>query len=148
MGIKMNKDEIISTATINNWSRLNVSESTIEERLTKRANKRLSTKNIIPTEYFINKKNIQILTQIIDCIQDKQYNIQTAIYNLAVILLKQHNLLSIKNSKIESNKPYLTEILHTDFDNIKLQIDLLKFKLPSDEKDFLGIVYQSQLQEG
>ena len=144
----MNKDEIISTATINNWSRLNVSESTIEERLTKRANKRLSTKNIIPTEYFINKKNIQILTQIIDCIQDKQYNIQTAIYNLAVILLKQHNLLSIKNSKIESNNPYLTEILHTDFDNIKLQKDLLKFKLPSDEKDFLGIVYQSLLQEG
>lgn len=84
MGIKIKKDEIISAATINNWSRLNVSESTIEERLTKRANKRLSTKNIIPTEYFINKKNIQILTKIVDCIQDKKYNIQTAIYNLAV----------------------------------------------------------------
>lgn len=144
----MKKDEIISAATINNWSRLNVSESALEERLTKRANKRLSTKNIIPTEYFINKKNIKILSEIIDCIQEKKYDIETAIYSLAVNLLKTNKLLSIKNLKIKCDNPYLAEILDNRFENIKLQKDLLKFKLPSDEKDFLGIVYQSLLQEG
>ena len=45
-------ESIISYATKNNWKRLNVKDSDIEYRLSKRANKRFSTKSIIPVEYF------------------------------------------------------------------------------------------------
>ena len=64
----------------------------------------------------------------------KKYDIETAIYSLAVNLLKTNKLLSIKNLKIKCDNPYLAEILDNSFENIKLQKDLLKFKLPSDEK--------------
>lgn len=45
--------EIMSEATLKNWNRLN---KTNKEKLTKRANKRLSKKKIILVEY-INNKN-------------------------------------------------------------------------------------------
>lgn len=54
-------ESIISYATKNNWKRLNVKDSDIEYRLSKRANKRFSTKSIIPVEYFSDTSNLSIL---------------------------------------------------------------------------------------
>ena len=59
-------ESIISYATKNNWKRLNVKDSDIEYRLSKRANKRFSTKSIIPVEYFSDTSNLSILNLILD----------------------------------------------------------------------------------
>jgi type I restriction-modification system DNA methylase subunit len=48
---------------------------------------------------------------------------------------------------LNSDNPYITEILN-EFHKGEPDERLLKINLPSEEKDFLGIVYQSLLSEG
>ena len=129
---------MVSKATIKNWNRLGVNEEDQCERLTSRANKRLSKKNILPLEYFTNKENIKILTTIADYIKENNINTHQVIYNLALNLLKQNNL-SAKNK-------YISDILN-DFEQ-KIDNFLIDIELPLDEEDFLGIVYQYSQSEG
>ena len=129
---------MVSKATIKNWNRLGVNEEDQGDRLTSRANKRLSKKNILPLEYFTNKENIKILTTIADYIKENNINTHQVIYNLALNLLKQNNL-SAKNK-------YISDILN-DFEQ-KIDNFLINIELPLDEEDFLGIVYQYSQSEG
>ena len=69
----------ISIATARNWSRLNVD---VSEKLTARANKRLSKKIILPTEYFSSNENLSIVTEILAFIKDPLNDVtQTACIN-------------------------------------------------------------------
>lgn len=140
-------ESIISYATRSNWKRLNVEEADIEHRLSKRANKRFSTKSIIPVEYFSNTSNLYILNLILDYLKEKSLSIREVIYNLALNYLSSVGLLVHHGSTFSTENKYLKEILksfgHFQFDDFLLNIDY-----PKDEKDFLGIVYQSMLQEG
>ena len=133
----------ISKATKKNWRRLNVDETT--KKLEHRANKTMSKKRIIPVELFNNKKNKKIITSYIEYIEEN-YNIQTDIEKImrtfCIKWLIQNELLSesFTSSKININN-FLKE-------NNDIYIDLLRFKLPTDEEDILGIIYQCLQFEG
>ena len=107
-------DSLISPATRQNWRKLGILQNQnldsrflnlanlknpqnhtqiTKPKLTTRANKELSCKNIIPTEYFCNAKNIALIERIVRFIIQKNYSTQNAIYSLALNLLKSKNLL-------------------------------------------------------
>lgn len=143
----MNKNLNISKATKNNWIKLNVTESEIKEKLSKRANKQYSKKNIIPIEYFNHKNNIIVINDILSYTKTKKYDIKTIIYNFTLNVLQSNNLIKIKNNQIETKNNYLLEILNENKNLIK-DDSLINYDLPNNEKDILGIIYQSLLQEG
>lgn len=135
--------EKISKATKKNWRRLNVDETT--KKLEHRANKTMSKKRIIPVELFNNKKNKKIITSYIEYIEEN-YNIQTDIEKImrtfCIKWLIQNELLS------ESFTSSKTNIINFLKENNDIYIDLLQFKLPIDEEDILGIIYQCLQFEG
>ena len=152
-----NLDSLISPATKQNWQRLGVLNAKnsqtnrnknlnknsqnhtqiTAQKLTTRANKKLSTKNIVPTEYFCNIKNTPQIQRIAEYISAKKYPIQNAIFSLALNLLKTKNLL---------HKPHIKSTLQEY--NFTHYDDLLDFALPCDEVDILGLIYQCLLYEG
>lgn len=124
----------ISFATARNWSRLNVD---IDSKLTTRANKRLSKKTILPTEYFSNHDNLSIVSEILTFISDNNLDTFSVIYTLAVKQLKSagiYNLLHVQN--VIKDYPYV------------VNQNLYQFSIPYDERDLLGLIYQSILMEG
>ncbi len=134
-------EEIVSLATIKNWEKSGINEEEKLKRLTGRANKRFSSKKIVPNEYFSNKNNKKLIEKI------KKYETKEKkrdiIYTLAVNFLRSNNLL---DEDFSSDNNYLLETLKSF--RGKLIEDLLKIDFPKDEVDFLGGVYQSLLQEG
>ncbi len=124
----------ISLATARNWSRLNVD---ISSKLTKRANKRLSKKIILPTEYFLNNNNISTISEILAFINDNDLDAFSVIYTLAI---KQLNIAGIYDL------PHVQNIIK-DY-HYAINQDLYQFLIPYDERDFLGLIYQSILMEG
>ncbi|MBR1425310.1 N-6 DNA methylase [bacterium] len=134
---------IISASTIKNWVRLGIKEG--ESRLSKGANKRFSSRNIIPVEYFNNKKNRRYLHQILDL--TKGFEIKTVIYSLALNLLNKNKFITLySNGNFDTDKKYLKEVLNSFKHPISRE--LMSINLPQDESDFLGIIYQSLLKEG
>lgn len=127
-------EQSISKATRRNWNRLNTDESS---RLTKRANKRLSSKKIVPLEYFVNKDNQKIVSDILTFLNNSQYSIIDILCSTAENLFEKAGILH--NNNVEN---VLTEYSYTRIDNI------LKLKMPTDEIDLLGIIYQSSMLEG
>jgi len=123
----------ISAATKRNWSKLN---SSGKDKLTKRANKRMSEKKFIPVEYLTNKNNAVIIREILEKIEDKKYAVENIIFSLSKYLL---NIKHINNSNVST---ILNEYPYVYIDEIE------KFNWPEDERDLLGVVYQSLLQEG
>lgn len=141
------EDNFVSTATMTNWQRLNVSESEVKFRLSKRANKRFSTKKIIPVEYFFNKKNVVFVETILDYVKVNSLNTKAVIYNVALNLLNRINIIHINNSNnIFTNNTFLSEILN-DFSQ-SVDDYLISTPIPLEEYDFLGVLYQSLLNEG
>lgn len=125
---------LISIATQNNWARLGTTVT--KEKLTTRANKKLSTKNIIPLEYFSNKANTAIITSFVKQMKDK-YSIKEILYTIGVQLLRKKGIAA---------KPHVLNVLKSFNCSTIDEID--KFNLPEDEKDLLGTVYQCLLTEG
>lgn len=127
-------NDFISSATSGNWKRLNTDSSL---RLQKRANKRKSEKKIIPLEYFSDSKNITDLNALIDRINLENWSVDNVIYSLCLNMLKKSGLLK---------KNHVKKVIESyDFEIIP---ELLDYKIPDNERDFLGIVYQSLLTEG
>ena len=128
----------ISLATARNWQRLNVAS---QNKLKTRANKTRSDKNIIPLEYFSYKENIALITDLINFIQSNHYAIDSVLYSLSINLLNKKNILQ---------KQYVKQVLqdyYQQFNAKKIEI-LIKYSLPKQEKDILGLIYQSLLGEG
>lgn len=134
---------LISQATKNNWKRLGVNHKDLTNRLSKRANKRFSAKKFIPVEYLSNRNNLAVLEMIIG-IQEK---LESVIYSLAINLLVAGGVITYENNKISSQNPYIFEIFE-EFGNYLPVEKLLKLDLPKNERDFLGVAYQSLLLEG
>lgn len=124
----------ISLATARNWDRLNIDMSL---RLTARANKRLSKKIILPTEYFINKNNEQSIREIVSYILDNKIDTFCAIYTVAKKLLQVEGIYDL---------PHVQKTLSS----YKCEDDqvLSSFDFPLDERDLLGLIYQSVSFEG
>ena len=124
----------ISIATARNWSRLNVDTTS---KLTARANKRLSKKIILPTEYFSNNNNLSLVSEILTFINENNLDTFSVIYTIAI---KQLKLAGIYNLSHVQN--VIKNYSHT------INQDLYQFSIPYDERDFLGLIYQSILMEG
>ncbi len=125
----------ISEATARNWKRLH---SNGNGRLMSRANKQLSTKTILPIEYFSNKENIADIQRFVDYCKKQNYSAEEVIYSVGVKLLKEAGIL-------EKEHVALT------FKSLKT-LETLKLPqfppLPTDEHDLLGLLYQCFLMEG
>ena len=143
----MKEKLFISSATKNNWDKLNLSEEEKLSKLSKRANKQNSQKNIIPVEYFKNKRNIKLVTNILDYVNKKNLPIEDVIYNLAMNILSKNEFVEIVLNRVYTGNLYITEIIE-EYGVYYLDETLLKYNLPFDEPDILGIIYQSLLKEG
>lgn len=132
------KKGIISEATSRNWKRLRLKKS---GRLMARANKQLSTKSIMPLEYFSNKDNIADIQRFVSFCKDQNYKIEEFLYTVGLKLLEDAGILG---------KPHVQLALESlgtlnDVDDIK---SLETLELPKDERDLLGLLYQCFLLEG
>ena len=127
-------NQIISEATRRNWKRLNKTESS---RLTKRANKRLSAKKIVPVEHFANRDNQEIVMNLLAVLEDSQYTIVDVICTVAEILFERAGILHNANVRKVSGEYSYTKVE-----------SLFTTKIPMDERDLLGILYQSSMMEG
>lgn len=124
----------ISSATRKNWDKLCSSE---HGKLTKRANKRMSTKRFIPFEYLSDRNNAELLQEILDDIICSKYTIESVIFSLAVFLLKSKNIF---------NKENVQRVLsECSFESTKA---IEMYNWPTNERDLLGIVYQCLMFEG
>ena len=124
----------ISEATSRNWERLHSNSS---GRLMSRANKQLSTKTILPLEYFSNKENIADIQRFVNYCKEKNYAVADVIYTVGVNLLKKAGIFEKEHvvSTLSSLKALKT-------------LELSQIPLPSDEFDILGLLYQCFLVEG
>ena len=120
---------VISEATSRNWKRLHSNGS---GRLMSRANKQLSTRTIVPIEYFSNKENIADIQQFVSYCKERNYSVEEVIYSVGVRLLKEAELLE---------KEHVAATL-------RALTPLRLPPLPSDEFDLLGLLYQCFLLEG
>ncbi len=134
--------ENISKATQKNWDKLNIDES--KKKLEHRANKRMSTKRIIPKELFKNKNNIKIIKGYLEYINDNydSSNIKKIMRSFCIRWLIENNLLT---ESLDTEKKNVIEFLK---ENNDIYLDIFKFKLPIDEDNILGIIYQCLQNEG
>lgn len=122
----------ISEATTRNWKRLHSNGS---GRLMSRANKQLSTKTILPVEYFSNKENIADIQRFVEYCKEQNYTVEEVIYSVGVKLLKEAGIFE---------KQHVQKLLSS----LSILSYLSLKSLPSDEHDILGLLYQCFLVEG
>lgn len=135
------KKRAISEATSRNWEKLDV--DVLNKKLVKRANKRESDKNILPKEYFVNIKNIQLVEEIIITWKKSNLSIHSFMINLCFILFKENDLI---NEKYESKNKYIRQFIEEYKNEVNDEISVLF--VPKDERDILGLIYQSLKLEG
>jgi len=124
----------ISEATSRNWARLHSDRS---GRLMSRANKQLSTKTVLPLEYFSNKENIADIQRFVTFCKEKNYKVEDVIYSMGVELLKKAKIF---------NKRHVQKVIESlEFtDVLEFPDSILDLK----EHDILGLIYQCFLLEG
>ncbi|MDR0977601.1 MAG: N-6 DNA methylase [Endomicrobium sp.] len=128
-----NIENIVSSATKRNWSRLGVVYS--RKRLSSRANKKLSDRFIIPKESFDNVSNVPVIQELAGSFKKAGYNINDVLFSLGINLLNKANVTS-------NNFDYLrAEYKLNEID------DLINLELPC-ESDILGLIYQCLQTEG
>lgn len=128
-------DSVISKATRSNWKRLH---SNGNGRLMSRANKQLSTKTILPLEYFSNKSNVPDIQRFVSFCKEKNYKPDDVLFTVGVRLLKEAGILE---------KPHVQAVLKT-LSSLQPLTLLDTLRLPADEHDLLGLLYQCFLPEG
>ncbi len=124
----------ISEATSRNWARLHSDSS---GRLMSLANKQLSTKTVLPLEYFSNKENIADIQRFVTFCKEKNYKVEDVIYSMGVELLKKAKIF---------NKRHVQKVIESlEFtDVLEFPDSILDLK----EHDILGLIYQCFLLEG
>ena len=134
----------ISEATSRNWKRLNSNSS---GRLMSRANKQLSTKTILPIEYFSNKENVGDIQRFVNYCKEQNYSVEQVIYSVGMELLKEAGIIEKEHvaAVLDSmnNSEFFEHSKSSEFSN-----SLSLPPLPSDETDLLGLLYQCFLLEG
>lgn len=128
-------NEVISQATKRNWDKLNTLP---EERLTKRANKRLSQKRMIPVEYFLDKNNVSFVQKIIEEYNQENWKIEDFMYSIGLAFLKWKGI---------DKKPNVKKVMK-DYKKYSFIPKFGHLVFPENEVDILGAIYQSVLSEG
>jgi hypothetical protein len=133
----------VSLATTRNWKKLGVDN--FDGKLTSRANKKLSRKNIIPLEYFDNTANIPSIEGLTGELLESGYEVGDVLYSLGVGLLRRANVINEQGcGPNEAVNDFLEE-----YEDVHRIIDyLVELDLPEDETDLLGLIYQCLLTEG
>jgi len=131
----------ISKATQRNWDKLGVSNT--DGKLVSRANKKLSTKNITPVEYFDNKNNIKTVENIVIKLLASGGSIADILYSVGIGLFKRQGIIA-SDGKVDNLN--IDNFIKSN--ECRLIEDVCDCDLPSDETDILGIIYQSLLTEG
>ena len=131
----------ISEATSRNWKRLHSNGS---GRLMSRANKQLSTKTVVPVEYFSNKDNIADIQRFVSFCKEQDYSVEEVIFSVGMRLLKEAGII---------DKPHVAAALRALTPLMPLtplrQPPLTPLtSLPTDESDLLGLLYQCFMAEG
>lgn len=106
---------------------------------TSRANKKLSTKRIIPVEYFEDISNLEKIESFINYVSVKNFNIGDIIYTIGLNLLKNNSAIAMNN---------LLVLNFIEKCNFTYKSDLNLNNLPQNENDLLGLIYQCLLTEG
>lgn len=132
---------MISDATARNWRKLNPN---IGEKLTSRANKRLSKKSVLPVEYFLNKENVAVIQLFVDSCKEKKYKIGDVMFSVGMNLLSKSSRRQIVETHCSASQKIVAS-LHLD---CQLIPEILDYQFPEDEIDILGLVYQMLLTEG
>ncbi|MBQ6082815.1 MAG: N-6 DNA methylase [Bacteroidales bacterium] len=132
---------MISKATVRNWKRLHSKSS---GRLMSRANKQLSTKSVLPLEYFSNKENVADIQRFVSFCKKQNFKVEDAVFSVGVELLKKAGILE---------KEHVAAVLESLITLCSLSaqsssLSLVLPPLPSDETDLLGLLYQCFLLEG
>lgn len=124
----------ISVATEYNWRRLGVERET---RLVSRANKTLSTKRIIPVEYFSCSTNVQFVTRLVELSKKNKWEPLDVVVAVAVQIVQNEGLWT------------KSAVQHL-FANMQYKkIDISEAgNIENGEDDLLGGVYQALLSEG
>lgn len=135
------KIPMISDATARNWRKLNPN---IGEKLTSRANKRLSKKSVLPVEYFLNKENVAVIQLFVDSCKEKKYKIGDVMFSVGMNLLSKSSRRQIVETHCSASQKIVAS-LHLD---CQLIPEILDYQFPEDEIDILGLVYQMLLTEG
>lgn len=134
----------ISEATTRNWKRLHSNGS---GRLMSRANKQLSTKTIVPVEYFSNKENIADIQRFVSHCKELKCSIEEVIYSVGVKLLKEAGIFEkehVAAALSSGSSPSSLSTLSAPSPSFSLALP----PLPPDEHDLLGLLYQCFLLEG
>ena len=134
----------ISDATSRNWKRLHSNGS---GRLMSRANKQLSTKTILPFEYFSNKENIGEIQRFVKFCKEQDYKVEDVLYTVGVRLLKEAGILE-KEHVAAALKATASSEFFEHYESSGFSDSLSLPPLPSDESDLLGLLYQCFLLEG
>lgn len=101
-----------------------------------RANKQLSTKTIMPLEYFSNRDNVADIQRFVNFCKEQNYKVDEVIYSVGLELLKESGILE-KPHVVAALKPLTPLMPPTSMP-----------PLPTDEHDLLGLLYQCFLLEG
>ena len=126
--------QMISRSTRKNWERL---QSGSELRLARRANKRLSTKKIVPLEYFCRRDNTQAVEKLLLLLNEPQTGITDLLCSVAEKLFRRAGIWQCRHVReVLSHYPY------------RLISGVDDCPLPEGENDLLGLIYQSSLPEG
>jgi len=134
-------DALISAATRRNWDRLNVTGN--YTKLTKRANKTNSKKSILPVEYFSNGANQVNIEELIRLIRNADFDIFDVMYSIVINCFNALGVISTTSPHKLNVQQFLDEYKsHTCIPQ------LIGYKLPTDEADVPGLVYQSLRLEG
>lgn len=103
---------------------------------TSRANKTLSNKRVISTNYLNNINTNKVLNELLDLLSS--YSIDDIMYTLCISLLKYHNILNKDNVK-----KYIDRFNNFNLININIENDVW-----NTDGDVLGFIYQSLITEG
>jgi len=130
------------------------------DRLLSRANKKNSEKTFIPDEYLQNKEDILHIEAILRKIHELSLDISTALFVMAVSLCKKQGIFSQNNFQEildflehkNSDRQIFRELYQwnkslSNFQPSEHFNSLLYLTIP-DQKDILGVIYQSLLAEG
>jgi tRNA1(Val) A37 N6-methylase TrmN6 len=136
---------LVSQATKNNWERLDVRSA--EGKLSSRANKRLSKKQIVPTELFTREGSVEAVRELVSFLaayrEEKSLSLSDCLFSLALHYLRENLLL---DARLHTDNPYLRAFVQ----DAQYHLDevLLSLELPDSEEDILGILYQCLQTEG
>ena len=135
----------ISDATRRNWKKLHTNP---DGKLTSRANKQKSSRQILPIEYLVHSRNAVFALRLAGTAAEKKLDTFSVLLSLGICLLKNAGIWQ-KPHVMAALQEFKKNMSLSESDAENLIYDCLdQEQLPEDEFDLPGFVYQCLLSEG